>query len=324
MSHGRTVIHVSIIRDSAAIHVLSLALADAPKATSKQAIAALGRMGIIVTLLTGDAEVTAKAIAREVGIDQDEVYAGVSPRGKAKIIKDLSVKHGGKGDGAGTAMVGDGINDSPALVAASLGIALSSGTSVAIEAADVVLMRSDLLDVVAALDLGRTIYRQIKLNLLWACCYNVLMIPLAMGLFLPWGIHLHPMMAAAAMAFSSVSVVASSLTLKASSILAWVPVPQQSKGRADQQWWRRPLSSIPPNETYVPGGVIMGISGLWSGAADGARETIRTLIQLGEAAGRRGSTLPLLRRLSLRRPSRNAYEAIPLGRGARGTTPMPV
>lgn len=215
-SHGRTVIHVSIVRDLQSTHVLSLALADAPKATSKQAIEALGRMGIIVSLLTGDAEVTAKAIARQMGIDPDEVYAGVSPRGKAKIIKDLSAKHGGPGGGGGIAMVGDGINDSPALVAASLGIALSSGTSVAIEAADVVLMRSDLLDVVAALDLGRTIYRQIKLNLLWACCYNVLMIPLAMGLLLPWGIHLHPMMAAAAMAFSSVSVVASSLTLKVS------------------------------------------------------------------------------------------------------------
>lgn len=98
-------------------------------------------------------------------------------------------------------------------------MALSSGTSVAIEAADIVLMRSDLLDVVAALDLGRTIFSKIKANLVWACFYNILMLPLAMGFFLPWGWHLHPMMAGLAMAFSSVSVVASSLTLRVSSII---------------------------------------------------------------------------------------------------------
>ena len=208
---AKTVIFVSVIRSSA-VPVLALALSDSPKASSAQAIRSLHSMGIGVTLLTGDSIATAQAIAREVGIDPEDVYAGVSPKGKAKIVKDLAERENG-----GVAMVGDGINDSPALVAASLGIALSSGTSVAMEAADIVLMRSDLLDVVAALDLGRTIFSKIKANLLWACCYNVLMIPLAMGVLLPWGIHLHPMMAALAMAFSSVSVVLSSLTLKVSS-----------------------------------------------------------------------------------------------------------
>lgn len=215
----RTVVFVSLLpvdmdgqsARNVAVPVMAIALTDSPKRTSVRAIESLRRMGVQVTMLTGDARATALAMAREIGIDEDEVYAGVSPKGKAKIVSDLMNR-----DQDGVAMVGDGINDSPALVASSLGIALSSGTSVAIEAADIVLMRSDLLDVVAALDLGRTIFRKIKVNLLWACCYNLLMIPLAMGVFLPWGYHLHPMMAALAMAFSSVSVVCSSLTLKVS------------------------------------------------------------------------------------------------------------
>ena len=207
---ARTVIFVSILRPTP-VPVLALALSDSLKPSSAHAITSLRSMGIAITLLTGDAPATAYALARQINLDPSDIYAGISPKGKAKIVRDLIAAEGDT-----VAMVGDGINDSPALVAASLGIALSSGTSVAMEAADVVLMRSDLLDVVAALDLGRTIYSKIRANLLWACCYNVLMIPLAMGVLLPWGVQLHPMMAALAMAFSSVSVVLSSLTLKVS------------------------------------------------------------------------------------------------------------
>ncbi len=212
-SAARTIIYVSLLplKGGRGVPVLALALSDTVKPSSQRAIEGLRSMGIKITLLTGDSRQTALAVAKEVGIDPSDVFAEMSPKGKAKVIEELMVKERG-----GVAMVGDGINDSPALVAASLGIALSSGTSVAIEAADIVLMKSDLLDVVAALDLGREIFGKIRKNLIWATIYNVFMIPLAMGIFLPWGWHLHPMMAAFAMAFSSVSVVVSSLTLNVS------------------------------------------------------------------------------------------------------------
>ena len=132
-----------------------------------------------------------------------------------------------------------------------MGIALSSGTSVAIEAADIVLMRSDLLDVVAALHLSRSIFSVIRRNLVWACIYNVLGIPLAMGVFLPLGLHLHPMMAGAAMAFSSVSVVTSSLLLR---------------------WWTRPASSVMPGEKIEQETVLdsfrSALTDSWSGFKD--------------------------------------------------------
>lgn len=166
--------------------------------------------------------------------------------------------------------MGDGINDSPALVAATVGIALSSGTSVAIEAADIVLMRSDLLDVVAALHLSRKIFSVIKRNLIWACVYNILGIPLAMGFFLPFGLYMHPMLAGAAMAFSSVSVVTSSLTLK---------------------WWKRPADSIMPGEETDTPSSGAGWTGMFMDTAGSALESVR-----GVVGGRRGdgySQLPL-------------------------------
>ncbi|CDZ96356.1 copper p-type atpase [Phaffia rhodozyma] len=231
-SLGQTVIFVSLIAStstrplnfdstSSPAPCLAVSLLDNLKPSSIQAIQALRQMGIRVSMVTGDSITTANAVAKELGMDvETDVWAEVSPKGKARIVKDLVAE---SPTFKGIAMVGDGINDSPALVAASVGIALSSGTSIAIEAADVVLMKSDLLDVVAALGLARAIVRRIKANLVFACVYNFLMIPLAMGVFLPWGFHLHPMLAAAAMAMSSVSVVCGSLTLKS---------------------WRRPSSSI--------------------------------------------------------------------------------
>ncbi|CAH7665884.1 E1-E2 ATPase-domain-containing protein [Phakopsora pachyrhizi] len=224
-----------------------IALADKLKPEARQAVEAFKWMGMSVVMVTGDQERTARAIGRLVGIDDQDIYSGVSPDGKRMIVEELQSQQIGlpkdanqlsKANHTGksfrqdfrrcrVAMVGDGINDSPALATSDLGIAMSSGTDIAMEAADIILMRSNLLDVVAAIHLSRTVFRQIRLNFLWASVYNLIGIPLAMGFFLPWGIHLHPMMAGAAMAFSSVSVVCSSLTLK---------------------WWKKPRYAIMRDE----------------------------------------------------------------------------
>lgn len=204
---GTTQIYVAI--DNAYAGVLSLS--DTIKPSAAATIIALNRMNITSSLVTGDQYSTAAAVAARVGIPKRNIHAGVSPDRKQKIIKEIQEQ------GTVVAMVGDGINDSPALATANIGIALSSGTDVAMEAADIVLMRpEDLLSVAASLSLSRTIFNRIKLNLMWACLYNLIGLPFAMGfgLMLPGHIMMPPMAAGAAMAASSVSVVGSSLLLK--------------------------------------------------------------------------------------------------------------
>jgi Cu+-exporting ATPase len=184
-----------------------VAVADTVKSNSKDAVKALHKMGIEVVMLTGDNKNTAEAIAREVGIDR--VVAEVMPEDKSNKIKEI------QGEGRKVAMVGDGINDAPALAAADVGIAIGSGTDVAIESADVVLMRSDILDVITAIDLSKKTIRNIKQNLFWAFGYNTLGIPVAMGILYAFGGPLlNPMLAAFAMSFSSVSVLLNALRLK--------------------------------------------------------------------------------------------------------------
>ena len=182
-----------------------VAVADVPKATSAAAIAQLRAMGIRTVMLTGDAERTALAVQRQVGTD--EVIAGVLPVEKERIVRQFSAK-------APVAMVGDGINDAPALARADVGIAIGAGTDIALSSADIVLMHSDLADVPAALDLSRATMRNIKQNLFWALFYNAICIPVAAGAFAWAGFSLNPMIAAAAMSVSSVCVVTNALRLR--------------------------------------------------------------------------------------------------------------
>lgn len=182
-----------------------IAVADVIKEDSPEAIKELQNMGIRVVMLTGDNEKTAQAIGKQAGVD--EVIAGVLPDGKASVVNKLAQQ--GK-----VAMVGDGINDAPALTSADIGIAIGAGTDVAIDAADIVLMKSRLSDVPAAIKLGKATLRNIRENLFWAFIYNVIGIPLAAGLFIPiFGWKLNPMFGAAAMSLSSFCVVSNSLRL---------------------------------------------------------------------------------------------------------------
>jgi Cu+-exporting ATPase len=184
-----------------------IGIADTLKPTAKSAVSELKRMGLAVMMLTGDNERTATAIAREVGIEN--LRAGLMPQEKVEEVRALQQR------GEVVAFVGDGINDAPALAQADVGIAIGSGTDVAIESGDIVLIRDDLTDVVAAIQVSRKVISRIRQNLFWAFAYNAALIPIAAGLLYPFfGITFRPELAALAMALSSVTVVSLSLMLK--------------------------------------------------------------------------------------------------------------
>ncbi len=200
---GKTPMYLAVDGQLAAL----IGAADTLKDSSKMAIEQLHQMGIKTVMITGDHQLTAEAIARTVGID--EVMAEVLPADKANAVKQFQAQ------GQCVAMVGDGINDAPALVQADVGIAIGSGTDVALESADIVLMKNDLMDVVKAISLSRKTIRNIKQNLFWAFFYNIIGIPVAAGLLYAFGGPLlNPVFAAAAMSLSSVSVVSNALRLK--------------------------------------------------------------------------------------------------------------
>lgn len=256
----------------------TISLSDTLKPTAPAAIAALHKMGISTSLVTGDTYNTALTIAKLVGIPSDSIRAGVSPGEKQSIVADLQAQ------GEVVAMVGDGINDSPALATADIGVSLVSGSDIAVEAADIVIMRSDdLLNIPSALHLCRVIFRRIKWNLIWACAYNVIGLPFAMGLFLPFGYHMPPLMSAAAMMFSSISVTLSSLALKWAGRPKWLTVEtmemERTKIQVPTMGQRRKLNGLER--------VVEVVSGVFDGALT-KKKGWRSA-----AGGDRGSYVPL-------------------------------
>lgn len=203
---AKTVVYVGLGQ----IIIGLIAIQDVPKPSSKKAIAELKKRGLKTVMLTGDNQNVAEAIAQEVGIDQ--IIAGVLPTEKANEIKKL------QDAGNKVAFVGDGINDAPALSTADVGIAMGSGTDIAIESGGIILVQNDLMGVVRALEISEKTFNRIKLNLFWALIYNTIGIPIAAGLFMGLGLTLSPELAGLAMAFSSVSVVTSSMLLNKTKI----------------------------------------------------------------------------------------------------------
>jgi len=200
---GQTVVLVAVDGAPAGL----LGVADPIKSTTTAAIQALHRTGVVVVMLTGDNRTTAESVARAVGIDR--VEADVTPEQKASVVRALQA------EGQRVAMAGDGINDAPALAQADVGIAMGTGTDVAIESADVTLVTGDLQGIVRARRLSRATMRNIRQNLFFAFVYNVLGVPVAAGVLYPvFGLLLSPMIASAAMTFSSVSVIANALRLR--------------------------------------------------------------------------------------------------------------
>jgi Cu+-exporting ATPase len=211
---GRSVVYVAFAGEARGL----IAVADRLKPEARSVVATLRALGIEVEMLTGDARSTAEAVAREAGIER--VHAEVLPADKAGAIRRL------QDGGYRAAMVGDGINDAPALAQADVGIAMGSGTDVAMEAADVTVLRGDLQAVVTAVRLSRGTIRVVKQNLAWAFGYNLVLVPVAAGALYPaWGILLSPVLAGLAMALSSVSVVVNSLRLK-----RFGPEPHEGSG----------------------------------------------------------------------------------------------